>query len=138
MIIIEREISEYTHHNIILGIFENIEIANKAKEAYIAYCKDNDKWGEQAYKEVNLNEDIILKDVSRWLDVDEKVIEAVLYVVSYFMEGFGQVTRVTEKIYTSGDEAKKFVDLKNTEEPEYEPCWYSIKVIEINKIYFDE
>ena len=74
MIIVEREISEYTHHKIIVGIFENTEKANKAKKLYIEYCKDNDKWSEQAYRTVSLNDDVIISDVSEILEGDKEII----------------------------------------------------------------
>ncbi|WP_028888157.1 hypothetical protein [Tenacibaculum ovolyticum] len=138
MIIVEREISEYTHHKIIVGIFENTEKANKAKKLYIEYCKDNDKWSEQAYRTVSLNDDVIISDVSEILEGDKETIIDDLYVISYFMEGFGQETRITEKIFIDSNDAKKYVKLKESEEPEYEPCWYETNVIRVNKIYFKE
>lgn len=138
MIIVEREISEYTHHKIILGIFENTQKADNAKKAYIEYCKDNDKWSEQAYRTVDLNEDVIISDVSELLEGNvEKTIDS-LYVVSYFMEGFGQQIRRTEKIFIDSNDAQKYVDLKEAEEPEYEPCWYKTDIVRINKIYFED
>ncbi|WP_271407340.1 hypothetical protein [Tenacibaculum soleae] len=138
MIIVEREISEYTHHKIILGIFENTLKADKAKKSYIEYCKDNDKWSEQAYRTVDLNEDVIISDISELLEGDKEKIIDDLYVISYFMEGFGQETRITEKVFIDSNDAKKYVELKEVEEPEYEPCWYETNVIKINKIYFED
>lgn len=138
MIIIEREISEYTHHKIILGIFEDTEKAEKAKKAYIKYCKENDKWSKQAYKNVDLNKDVIIRDISELLEGNiEKTIDE-LYAVSYFTEGFGQVIRVTEKIFVDSNDAKKYVELKEAEEPEYEPYWYETNVVRTNKIYFED
>lgn len=138
MIIIEREISEYTHHKIILGIFENTEKAEKAKKEYIRYCKKNDQWSEQAYRIVDLNKDVIIRDISELLESKvEKTIDK-LYVVSYFMEGFGQVTRITEKIFEDSNDAKKYVELKEAEEPEYEPYWYEINIVRTNKIHIED
>ena len=138
MIIIEREISEYTHHKIIIGIFENIEKAHIAKEEYIEFCKEKDKWAEQAYRTVDLDKDVMIRDVATLLEIgDEKSNVDQLYVVSYFMEGFGQITRVTEKIFTDQSKAKQYIALKKEEEAEYEPSWYDIDDMRINKIYFD-
>ena len=137
MIIIEREISGYTYHKIILGVFENTQKANEAKKSYIEYCKDNDQWSEQAYRTVDLNKDVIISDISELLEGDKEKINDDLYVLSYFMEGFGQTTRITEKIFINSNDAKKYVELKEAEEREYEPCWYETNVIRINKIYFE-
>ena len=138
MIIVERKISEYTHYKIIIGIFENNTKANKAKKAYIEYCKENDKWSEQAYRNVDLNEDVLISSVSELLGDNVEKTNDYLYVVSYFMEGFGQVTRITEKIFVDINEAKKYVHLKESEEPEYEPYWYEINVVRINKLYLED
>ncbi len=138
MIIVEREISEYTHHKIILGIFENIEKASKAKKTYIEYCKDNDRWSEQAYQTVDLNKDVVISDVSKLFEGNLAKTIHELYVVSYFMEGFGQTTRITEKIFIDSNKAKKYVTLKEAEEPEYEPFWYQTNVIRMNELYLED
>lgn len=55
MTTVEREISPNTHYKIIVGIFESTEKAHKAKESYIKYCENYDKWAEKAYRTAVLN-----------------------------------------------------------------------------------
>lgn len=138
MIIVEREISAYTHHTIIVGIFENIEKADIAKETYIESCQSEDKWAEQAYRTVNLKEDVTIKDISELIEGDTEKIKDEVYVVSYFTEGFGQVMKTTEKVFTASTDANKYVEQKEVEEPEYEPSWYETKCIKLNKIYNED
>jgi len=138
MILVERKISEYTHYDTILGLFETRARANKAKEECIEHCKLKDKWAEQAYRSVDLTQDIVLKDVSELLEGEHTAAIHKLYVISYFTEGFGQVVRSTEKIFTDSNDAKHYLELKEAEEPEYEPCWYESNVICINTLYFEE
>ena len=72
MFLLIRTISAYTHHDIILSIFENIEKATIAKEFYIKRCNHFDKWKEQAYKDVNLDEDLLIQNVSELIRNDNK------------------------------------------------------------------
>ena len=55
-----------------------------------------------------------------------------LFVLSLFEEGFGQLIRKIDSIYVSLEDAKKYKEEKEAQEPEYEPCYYEIEAIKIN------
>jgi len=138
MFLLIRKISEYTHHDIILGIFNTKEKADLAKSFYIKRCNYYDKWREQAYREVNLDIDILVQDVSDLIKKENyKTPLTTVYVVSCFIEGFGQVTRFIEAIFETEAKTKKYIETKRMEEPEYQPTWHKSETLNVNEYYFN-
>lgn len=136
MFIVTREISPYTHHDIIIGIFNNYQEALKAKSLYITNCATYDKWREQAYREVNLETDITINDISNQLNNKNNKANTI-YVVSRFEEGFGQIIRFYEKFCDTKNEAKNYISIKEEDEADF-PYYYDYEKIIINNIYFEE
>ncbi|MDY8134453.1 hypothetical protein [Aquimarina sp. 2201CG5-10] len=138
MFLLKRKISPYTHHDIIIGLFDSFEDASKNQDLYIKKCNREDKWEEQGYQEVDLKKDVIIDDVSNLIKNDTSKQLKAFHIVSLLEEGFGQITRKIDSIYISVNEANSYIEKKEQEEPEYEPSWYEIETIEINTPYFDK
>lgn len=127
MVLLERIVSEYTYNNVVIGVFRDLEVAKKNRLLYIEECKIEDRWGQQAYRKVNLTEDVTIKEVPKKVlngntDFSEKA-----YVVNFFFEGFGQTTRITKKIFPTHEAAQKYIKKKESQEPEIEPSWYTVE-----------
>lgn len=140
MYLLEREISPYNNSNLIIGIFYSEKEAFFAKQKYIEKISQNDKWKDQAYKEVNLDIDLKIIDVTDLsnFDFQEKRNLKQLFIINLFEEGFGQIIRKIKHICSNKNESNSLIQKLNEEEPEYEPSWYEVEKIEINKIYFDK
>ncbi len=136
MFLIKRKISAYTYHDIIIGVFRAYNDAKKNREVYIEKCKQKDEWGEQGYREVDLEKDITIEDVSKLINKEQTEHLKQLFVVSLFEEGFGQIVRKIDTIYTAIDEAEKYVEEKESKDLEYEPGYYKVETIEINSSRF--
>lgn len=124
MYLLIRKISPYTEKDLLLGAFREPKKAEQAKEKYIKEKREADEWAEQAYREVDLEEDVRVIKVSDLLKRTVAEGQNVVFVVSLLAEGFGQITREVDSIFSSEAEARKFVELKNTEELEYDPSWF--------------
>lgn len=138
MFLIIRKISAYTNADIIIGIFSTLENANNAKEKYITQCKISDKWAEQSYKNVDLQTDILIEDINQKIPFEYSKSTKIIYVVSKFVEGFGQIIRFVDSFWEMAQNANEYCEIKNeAPEEDYEGEFICEK-IEINKVYFDE
>ncbi|XWV26264.1 hypothetical protein QJ857_gp0811 [Tupanvirus soda lake] len=82
-----RRCSAYSYDDIIIGIYNDIKIANKAKEKYIDFSSKCDPFKNQAYHNVNLEEDVEIVEIELDLTNDHTF----CYVLIDRAEGFGQV-----------------------------------------------
>ena len=136
MFILLRKISPYTNEDIILGIFEDENLAQNARKSYINHCLILDKWASQAYVTVNLEKDVIIIDVTPILELNKKLKNLDLFVVSQYFEGFGQIEREIKLIFNDVLTAKNYVD---TAEEDIESVnYYDYETIELNKLYLDK
>ncbi len=135
MYLLKRKISPYTEADIILGIFKTEEKAIQAKSDYIKICKENDKWTEQAYHEVDWDKELEISDIS---SITEGEITEELFVVSLYEEGFGQITRQIDRIFSNKEQADKYVEKKEDEEKEWEPAWYKCELVKTEHLYSDK
>ncbi|MDJ1479849.1 hypothetical protein QNI16_05085 [Cytophagaceae bacterium YF14B1] len=138
MFLLKRHISPYTGTDLLLGIFQEIEKAIQARVAYINECKSTDKWAEQAYHEVNLEEDVTIEDISALVKTDIQSFLKTVYVVSLMEEGFGQIIKNIDSIFDSVEEAEQYVEEKANADPEYEPGWFEYEVMEVDRVYFEK
>ncbi|MDJ1467653.1 hypothetical protein [Xanthocytophaga flava] len=138
MFLLKRHISPYTGTDLLLGIFQEIEKAIQARIAYINKCKSADKWAEQAYHEVNLEEDVTIEDISVLVKTDIQSFLKTVYVVSLVEEGFGQIIKNIDSIFDSVEEAEQYVEEKTNADPEYEPGWFEYEVMEVDRVYFEK
>ncbi|MEQ4921892.1 hypothetical protein [Proteus hauseri] len=128
-------ISGYDGPNFVLGIFDDVALAQAAQQAFI-----------QTYKTEN-NTLEVLTQRERWIELEEiKISEhlcdisqtgAYYYIVSRFSEGFGQIYRDIDAIFDSYNDAlnkllllEKAFDEEEASFPEY----FAIEKFEINKI----
>ena len=137
MFIIKRLISPYTEADIIISIASTPALAENIRREYIDLCKVNDKWGDQAYREVNLDEDVILQDISTELIIDSSYPTDLIYVVSLFEEGFGQIDRTfhcfTNSESKANNEMEKLELLENTF-----PSWSEVEKIQVDRPDFNK
>jgi hypothetical protein len=140
MFLTKREISPYTSFDIIIGIFDTEETATRAKEKYIDQCNTFDKWAEQAYKDVNLETDVIVIDLVAKFNFDCDTSLKTVFVVSRFDEAFGQIVRTMECVLATEETAKEYCAQKNNDE-ELELSWayyYDYELVELNRLYYDK
>lgn len=139
--LLKRTISPYTGEDLFLGIYDNIDLANKQKQRYINNCKIKDEWEEQAYRDVDLEKDLEIIDVADKLSEPNFPNEGQsIYLVSGIDEGFGQI--VKKLIFISLDESKvkAFIKEKDEEaEEEWEEndfMYYKWGRLKLNVLFF--
>ena len=136
MFILLRKISPYTNEDIILGIFEDANLAQNATKSYINHCLVTDIWASQAYVTVNLQEDVIVVDAKPLLKLDSKTKNLDLFVVSQYFEGFGQIEREIKLIFNDVLKVKNYID--TTDEDIESVNYYDYETIELNKLYLEK
>ena len=135
MFLIRREISNYTNADLVIGVYESDKKAQIAKNLYIKQCATSDVWKDQAYRDVNLAEDVKITDVSEILSFTPTKETASIYVVSLLFEGMGQVNREIKKIFDSKIEANTFIEKQELEEGFVSYC--ILEEMRLNEIHPD-
>jgi hypothetical protein len=95
LFLLQRHVSEYTAHEMLLGCFTTRSKAQYARRKYISQYKSGkkqDPWEKQAFHEVDLSRDVKIVDNLPVVDVTPNSNE--VYIVSHFSEGFGQTRRI--------------------------------------------
>ncbi len=138
MVVLERYISPYDGKSIVLSVYSTIEIANNAKQLYIAKCKTIDKWSEQSYRTVNLDVDVSIEDISDILVFHEGLSNGIIYLINSVDEGFGQIGSRIIKAFFTESEAKEYVIEMEKQEKEYEPSWYEIEIKTLDSFDFED
>ncbi|MBD2766463.1 hypothetical protein IC235_00990 [Hymenobacter sp. BT664] len=136
MYLLKRTISPYLGEDLIIGIFQQLERAKEARKEYIMKCRVDDKWAEQPYREVHLENDTTIYDTVVIHETER--INKEVYVVSLYEEGFGQIIREVCKVFNDENEARDFTETMNKNDKEYEPSWYDLEALEVDKIYYDK
>ena len=139
MYLLKRTISPYTSHDVLLGCFSSRGKAQAAREQYLKRYQDqpnDDRWKEQAYKDVELQKDVVIISDIPEIQVQPKHEE--VFVLSSFAEGFGQIIRtfhmVCGTLETAQKKAKKLEKGFEGNFPEY--C--QIQKVVVDKLLSDE
>jgi hypothetical protein len=134
--LLKREISPYSGEDLFLGVYDNLKLANKQKEKYFESCKVQDKWKDQSYKEVNVENDVEI------IEIQDKQTEEVflkegqkIYLVS---EVFGQIIKKHIFISTNELEVRSFVQKKNEEDYKEDniAVYYNEEALKLNVLSF--
>ena len=133
MYLITREISEYTHHRIVLGVYTNEIKAKEARQAYLESCKLNDPWAEQAYRDVDVVLDTKITDISEETENIETTEN--IYLVILMEDGFGQDRLEVVAYFDTDEKAKKYADKSDEAEHEWANSWHEVHPFELNKFY---
>ncbi len=100
MFVLMREISEYTGPDVLLGVFAARAEAMGAKSYYARVREASptaDPWKDQAYKpNVVVREDLAVKTLR-----GNFLTGTLVFVVSNYKEGFGQVVRKLDSIHAT-------------------------------------
>lgn len=111
-----RKISPYTGEDLFLGIYDEHDLANQQRTQYIQYCKTADPWKDQAYKEVDLEKDVLIMEVHEKITEKEFPSEGQqIFLVSGLLEGFGQIIKDLHSISTDKSTVKNFIETKHDE-----------------------
>ena len=117
MFLLARRISAYTGADVLLGVFTTREQAEAARTTYLArYAADpaSDPWHAQAYKDDGLvADDLVVTSLPGPGEATE------VFVVSGYLEGFGQIVRTFESIHDSAAMAAARIEALEAEENEY-------------------
>ena len=118
MFLLIRRISAYTGPDVLLGVFTDRQQAEVVQNDYRArYIADpaSDPWREQAYREGGLTaDDLIVETLHAPAGTTGEV-----FVVSVYLEGFGQIVRKFDSLHASEAEAQtRMAEL----DAEYEDC----------------
>lgn len=134
MLILKRTISPYAGADILLGVFSSQKTLHVAKQQYIEYCRDYDEYAEQAYHEVDLNND--LETIACFPQTIQSRDLREVYVLSEFTEGFGQVYREIVHVYDSSVLAhEQRVALEHTAQGTF-PKHFRLEKITIDELHF--
>ncbi|MEQ5206008.1 hypothetical protein WMR86_09310 [Proteus vulgaris] len=127
-------ISDYEGPDFILGAFDNRDIAEKAKMAFI---KDNQNEENQVK---------VLTEKDRWIEVEEVKLSSFscdiplsdfYYVISRFSEGFGQIYRDIEAIFDNYENALSKLEQLEKEYNESDasfPEYFAIEKLQSNQV----
>ncbi|MEZ2683689.1 hypothetical protein ACBQ20_02565 [Proteus vulgaris] len=127
-------ISDYEGPDFILGAFDNRDIAEKAKMAFI---KDNQNEENQVK---------VLTEKDRWIEVEEVKLSSFscdiplsdfYYVISRFSEGFGQIYRDIEAIFDNYENALSKLEQLEKEYDESDasfPEYFAIEKLQSNQV----
>lgn len=105
MFLLIRRISPYTGADLLLGVFVSAEQAGAARADYLArYATGlaSDPWHEQAYKAAGLVESDLLV---RAMDTPTAM-GAEVFVVSHYLDFFGQLVRQFDSLHASAEAAE--------------------------------
>lgn len=117
LFLLTREISAYSGEDLFLGVYDNLALATRQKERYVLNCKVADDWKEQAYREVNVQEDVQIVEVQDKQTEEEHPKEGQrICLVSGIAEGFGQIIKELVFISINESEVKRFIQAKDEEE----------------------
>ena len=139
LFLLKREISPYSGENLFLGIYDNQELANKQKERYIKNCKIQDKWKEQAYKEVYLEKDVEIVEIQDKQSEEEFPKEGQrIYFVNGMHEAFGQISKKLVFISTDKSKVENFIQTKDEEDynEDDEFAYYKYEELKLNVLFF--
>lgn len=105
MFLLVRQISPYTGADVLLGVFTSAERAESCRAAYLerrASGQESDPWRDQAYRDRGLtSSDVLVRPMA---GPSEAVAE--VFVVSHYLEGFGQIVRKFDSIHASESAAE--------------------------------
>lgn len=128
------KISGYDGPDFVLGVFDSLELAEKAKEEFIKTNQTDDKKLK------------VLTEQERWIELDaiqinryvgNNSIADIHYIVSRFSEGFGQIYReINDIIFNNYDEALAKLKLFEKEYDEQESSFSEYFAIE--KMYCNQ
>lgn len=126
-----RTISAYRFIDIILGIFTTLEDVEKAKMTYIQHRKANDPWQDQAYQETSLESDIKIIQVDGEFQNGQ-----VIFEISEYLEGFGQIVRELKTIKCFESEASRYIEQLDAVEHEF-PQFAAIDYLMVGVLHSD-
>ena len=115
MFLLIRRISAYTGPDVLIGVFTEKQQAESVRNDYrVRYIAEPaiDPWHEQAYKEGGLTADEL---VVQALDAPAGTTDEV-FVVSRYLEGFGQIVRKFDSMHASEVAARTRVAELNADE----------------------
>ncbi|BDD08086.1 hypothetical protein FUAX_05180 [Fulvitalea axinellae] len=133
LFLLEREISPYTGEDLFLGIFDNHKLAEDKKANLINKYRLKDEWKEQAYKDVDLVNDLKIIDVCDKIDEGSSFEESEsVFLVCRLVEMFGQIMK--ELVLLSSDKSKmeKAVNERNNNIGEDECAYYKLEEVKLN------
>lgn len=139
LFLLKREISPYSGEDLFLGVYDNLELADRQRGRYIQNCKIQDKWKNQAYKEVDLENDLEIIEIQKEHLEDRFPQEGQrVYFVSGMFEAFGQITKKLVSISVDKSEVEKFMQMKDEEDhiEDDEFAYYKFEELKLNVLYF--
>ncbi|XWV25012.1 hypothetical protein QJ856_gp0766 [Tupanvirus deep ocean] len=131
--LLKRMCSAYSFDDIIIGIYDNENLAKKAKVKYIDFTSKCDPFKNQAYHDVNLEEDIEIQEIKVDLTNDHDF----CYILIERAEGFGQVSNHYVYFSTSfkklNEQGIKFI--KNKEKDSW-PSYLMWDMVKFNDVRY--
>ena len=104
--LLTRTISPYNGPDLFLGLFTDSGKALTAREAYIASVLQNDPWGAQSYRTVDLEADVRVVAVEDRRTAGDG--SPIVFLASAYFEDFGQVTRRFLAVFSERQSALDF------------------------------
>ena len=138
MYLLKRTISPYTGPDLLLGVFISEDTAQAARQKYLSKYLGNprsDPWREQAYHEVNLEDDVQLIDTVPTSSPIEDSCKA--YVVSAYSEAFGQILREFKFICPTLESAQECVTRLEDEDDGKFPFYCEIDSVIVGDLLSD-
>lgn len=137
LFLLKRTISSYSGEDLFLGIYDNFQLATTQKNNYIESCKTYDKWSRQAYRDVNLAEDVTIIEVQEKLKNKNALLkEQLIYLVNELSEGFGQIKKDIFFISIDKNRVDNFIQSKDEEEDDDKmfPPYYNYEELKLNDL----
>ena len=131
MYLLIRTISDYVFSDIILGVFTTLKNAEQAKVFYIQQRNNNDPWYDQPYRDTILENDVNIIEVEGSFQEGQ-----IIFEVSEYSEGFGQITRDLHSWYTSKTSAEQCIEQLNAVDDSF-PHYALIDYLIVNELHSD-
>src|SRR5262245_46582312 len=136
MHVLIRKLSEYTANHLLLSVFRTVEEAEQGRCEYLQTVlhSPSDPWARQAYHDVSDNDVAVLSGVLR-LGLDEA--QDRVFVISSYLEGFGQVRRSFEAIAGSDVLAREHVSTLKANNDRKFPYYCDVGEVIVGELSYD-
>lgn len=128
MYILYRRVSDYDGPCLFLGLFDSLDKAERQRSVYRVVLEQQDPWHNQSYRDVDLDNDLVITPIAGGLGVQQKG-----YLVSRYAEGFGQIIRQFHQLCGDKLQAVKIAKELDDDDQSSFPSWALVDEVVVNQ-----
>lgn len=128
MYILYRRVSDYDGPSLFLGLFDSQENAERQRSAYRVVLEQQDPWHNQSYRDVDLDNDLVIIPIDGGLAGQQKG-----YLISSYSEGFGQIIRQFHQVCSDKLRAEEIAKKLEDDDLSSFPGWALVDEVAVNQ-----